>query len=196
MRLSKARKSCVNAMMRDAIFEAASSVLDQHGASGLTMDRVASTVGLATGSLYNYFRDKDDLLQFFYARLVEPFFQPIEEIAGTELPAPQKLEKILRAALEHAVTHKGLIRIFMGGDQRAEIRRDTRPRFLGILGAIYEQGIREGAFRLHNPAHMARMFQGGLSELFDLLAEGAPNEELNEYVEVLMDATVHGLSVD
>ena len=137
------------------------------------MDRVASTVGLATGSLYNYFEDKNDLLQFFYTRLVEPFFEPIEEIATTELPAPQKLEKILRTAWEHAVKNKCLIRLFVGGDQRAEIRRDTRPRFQRILTAIFEQGIREGSFGAYNPAHMARMFQGCLSELFDLLAEGA-----------------------
>ncbi len=195
MRLSKARRKCVTAMMRDTIFEAASSVVDKHGTAGLTMDRVASTVGLATGSLYNYFEGKNDLLQFFYTRLVEPFFQPIEEIARAELLAPQKLEKILHAAWEHAVKYKGLIRLFVAGDQRAAIRRDTRPRFLHILTAIFEQGIREGLFGPHNPEHMGRMFQGCLSELFDLLAEGAPNDELNEYVGMLIDATIRGFSV-
>ena len=93
MRLSKARKALVTAMMKDTICEAASSVLEQHGAGGLTMDRVASTVGLATGSLYNYFQDKDDLLQFFYTRLAGPFFQAIEETANTELPAPRNWKR-------------------------------------------------------------------------------------------------------
>ncbi len=195
MRLSKARKECVTAMMRDTIFEAASSVVDKHGTAGLTMDRVASTVGLATGSLYNYFDGKSDLLQFFYTRLVEPFFQPIEEIARTELSAPQKLERILHAAWEHAVKYKGLIRLFVAGDQRAAIRRDTRPRLLRILTAIFKQGIREGTLVPRNPAHMGRMFHGCLSELFDLVAEGARNDELNEYVAVLIDATIKGFSI-
>ena len=44
------------------------------------MDRVASKVGVATASLYNYFRDKNELLQYTYNRMVEPFFQAVEEV--------------------------------------------------------------------------------------------------------------------
>jgi AcrR family transcriptional regulator len=195
MRLSKARKACVTAMMKDTIFEAASSVFEQLGTSGLTMDRVATRVGLATGSLYNYFEDKNELLRFFYARLVEPCFQAIEETADMELPAPQKLEKILRTAWEHAIQNKGLIRLLAGVDQGNQIRKDLRPRLLRILAAVFEQGIREGAFRAHNPAHTGHMLLGCLSELFELLADDASNEEVNAYVGVLIDATLHGFSI-
>ena len=87
MRLSKARKEFVTAMMKDTIFEAAGSVLEEHGVNGITMDRVAATAGLAKGSLYNYFQDKDKLVRFLYAQLVEPFYQVIEEIADGDLPA-------------------------------------------------------------------------------------------------------------
>jgi TetR/AcrR family transcriptional regulator, multidrug resistance operon repressor len=195
MRLSKARKACVAAMMKDTIFEAASSVLEQHGASGLTMDRVATTVGVATGSLYNYFQDKDELLRLFFSRLVEPFLRAIEEIAAAELPAPRKLEKILRTAWEYAIKHKGLIRLLAGTDRVGQIRKETRRRFLRILTAIFEQGIQEGSFRPHNPAHTGRMFHGCLSELFELQADAALNEEVNDYVGVLIDATLNGSSI-
>ena len=73
MRLSKARRACVEAMMKDTIFDAAGALLEEKGADGLTMDGVASRVGVATASLYNYFRDKNDLLQYTYNRMVEPF---------------------------------------------------------------------------------------------------------------------------
>ena len=53
------------------------------------MDSVAATAGLAKGSLYNYFQDKDKLVRFLYAQLVEPFFQVIEEIADGDLPASE-----------------------------------------------------------------------------------------------------------
>ena len=90
MRLSKARKACVTTMMKDTIFEAASSLLEQHGSDALTMNQVATKVGFATASLYNYFQDKDDLLHFCYSRLVEPCLQAIEEAAGADLPATAK----------------------------------------------------------------------------------------------------------
>ena len=128
MRLSKARKACVTTMMKDAIFEAASSLLEQHGTGGLTMNRVATKVGFATASLYNYFRNKDDLIQYCYTRLVEPSTQAVEEVAALDLPARQKLERICRVALEYAVKHKGLIRLLAGMNYDSEIRRNSRPR--------------------------------------------------------------------
>jgi AcrR family transcriptional regulator len=195
MRLSQARKACVNAMMKDTIFEAASSVLEEHGVSGLTMNRVATTVGLATGSLYNYFQDKDDLLQFFCTRLVEPWMQAIEEIAHAELPALQKLEKILHTAWKHAIEHKGLIRLLVEIDYDSKIRRDVRPRFLKLATAIFQQGIEEGTLQQHNPTHTARMLLGCLSQLFELEAAGASNEEVEEYVRLLIDMVLHGFSI-
>ncbi len=195
MRLSKARKELVTAMMKDTIFEAAGSVLEQHGVHGITMDRVANVAGMAKGSLYNYFHDKDDLLQFIYARLVEPFFQAIEEIAADQLPAPKKLEKILRTALERSGRHKAIIRLLMETGQEHEVRKSMRPRILRIFSDIFERGILEGSFRPHNVAHTARMFLGCFGELFELQASDASDEEIDGYVEVLIDATQHGFSI-
>ena len=195
MRLSKARKACVTTMMKDTIFEAASSLLEQQGSDALTMNQVATEVGFATASLYNYFQDKDDLLHFCYCRLVEPCLLAIEEAAGTDLPATQRLERILRTALEHAVKHKGLIKLMAGMDYDSKIRRDTRPRLLQILTSIFQRGIKEGSFRPHDPTHTGRMFLGCLLELFDLQASGASNKDVNSFAETLIDATLNGFSI-
>jgi AcrR family transcriptional regulator len=195
MRLSKARREIVTAVMKDTIAEAADSVLQQHGVGGMTMDRVATTAGLATASLYNYFRDKEELVQFIYARVVEPFFQAIEETAKAKLPAPRKLEIILRTALEHAVRHKGLIRLLAGAQQGDQIRRESRPRSLRIFVAIFEQGIREGSFRPHNSSQTGRLFLASLGELFELQMDGASDVEVNEFVDVLIDTVLKGFSL-
>jgi AcrR family transcriptional regulator len=195
MRLSKARREFVTTMMKDTIFEAADSVLQEHGVNGITMDRVATTAGLAKGSLYNYFADKDDLLQFIYTRLVEPFCQTMEEIADGALPAPRKLEKILGMALERSDKHKGVIQLLAEmGPEHHEIKQGIRPRFLRLLTSIFERGIEEGAFRPHNPANTARMFLGCLSELFEMRSCGASNEEVRDYYGALVDAAVNGFS--
>ena len=133
MRLSKARKEIVNAVMKDTIVEAAGSVLEQHGVGGMTMDRVATSAGLTAGSLYNYFRNKDDLVQFIYERLVEPFFHMLEEIAATEMPAPKKLEKIVRAGLEHANRDRAIIRLLLDSGRESEIRSKAQSACDGYL---------------------------------------------------------------
>ena len=195
-RFSKARKALVDTMMKETIYEAAAAVLCKHGIQGTTMDRVAAAANVAKSSLYDYFESKDELLEFINTRLVEPFFQTMEEIADGDLPAPQKLEKILRASLERSDKERGIIRLLAEtGQENQEIRRGIRPRFLRLLTGIFAQGIREGSFRPQNPANPGRMFLGCLSELFELQADDASSEEVHDYVEALIDATVNGFSI-
>lgn len=195
MRLSKARKQIVTAMMRDTIYEAAGSVLQEHGVLGMTMDRVATVAGLAKGSLYNYFHDKDELLQFIYTRLVEPFLENMKEIAAEDLPSPQKLEKILRISLTRSLENRGIIKLLADTNKESEVRKTVRPQLLEIVASIFEQGIQNGDFRPHNARHTARMFLGAFGELFEMQTDNASDEELNEYVGVLIDAVLNGFSI-
>ncbi|MAT68157.1 MAG: hypothetical protein CMJ58_01400 [Planctomycetaceae bacterium] len=189
MRLSKARKEAVVAVMKETIFEAAGSVLEMHGVGGMTMDRVAATAGLTAGSLYNYFRNKGELMQFVHARLVEPLFEAVEGAATSDLPAPERLRAILQTVRDAVIEHRALLRVLSeGGGGEEQLRRDGRLRLLQILNGVFEQGVQEGAFRPHNAAHSSRMFHGSLAELFELVKEGASDEEVNSFAALLIDA--------
>ena len=91
--------------------------------------------------------------------------------------------------------HKAIVRLLVQSDQEYRVRQKTRPQILEAFTAIFEQGIKEGSFHPHNPAHTGRMFLGAFRELFELLASSASEEAANEYVEVLIDAALHGLSI-
>ena len=194
-RLSKARKELLTTMMKQSIFEAATSVLYEHGVDGTTMNRVAEAADLAKSSLYDYFPSKGEMLKFVSDRLVVPFVQAVEEIVRADLPAPQKLERILRLAFEKGIKHKAIIRLLAEAEQEYQVKKRTGPRILEAFTAIFEQGIREGSFHPHNPAHTGRMFLGAFSEVFELLKSSASEEAANEYVGVLIDAALHGLSI-
>jgi AcrR family transcriptional regulator len=194
-RLSEARKELLTTMMKNSIFEAATSVLSEHGLDGTTMNRVAAAADLAKSSLYDYFPSKDELLEFVSDRLALPFMQAVEETLGADLPAPHKLERILRIAFENCTKHKAIVRLLVQSDHEYRLRQKTRPQILEAFTAIFEQGIKEGSFHPHNPAHTGRMFLGAFRELFELLASSASEEAANEYVEVLIGAALHGLSI-
>jgi len=195
MRLTKARKSCVTTMMKDTICEAASSLVEQHGVNGLTMGRLAQKAGMATGTLYNYFHNKEDLLNFFHMRLVEPYHQAIEKTMIASLPAPQKLRQVLQAVLEQAVKYKEIRQLVVEMDYYSDLRKTSGPRLLQMFTTIFEQGIREGSFRPHDPLHTARMFRGTLRELFDLQLGGASDKEINRFAGTLIHTFLAGISV-
>jgi AcrR family transcriptional regulator len=194
-RLRKARKEMLTAMMKESIFEAAVSVLSDHGVDGTTMNRVAEAADVAKSSLYDYFPSKDELLEFVSERLRAPFMQALDETLRADLPAPQKLERILRIAFETGTRHKALIGMFVHSDQEYQRCRRIRPQILECFTTIFEQGIQEGSFHSHNPAHTGRMFLGAFRELYEMLASSASEEAANEYVGVLIDAALHGLSI-
>jgi AcrR family transcriptional regulator len=195
MRLSQARKEIVAKMMKDTIFEAAGVVLEQHGVNGVTMERVAHAAGLATGSLYNYFLNKNELMEFIFTRFAAPLLGAVEETANGDLSARQKLENILRMSLEYSTLHKQIVRLLLETRQDYEAKRNIRPRILQLYTSIFEQGIREGTFRPHNPAYTARLFRGGLAELFDLQTNNVPSEEVNDYAAMLMQSLLNGFCV-
>ncbi len=195
MRLTKARKACVTAMMKDTIYEAVSSLVEQHGASGLTMDGLAQKAGMATGTLYNYFRNKEDVLHFFHLRLVEPYHRAIESITTAALPAPQKLRQVFHAVLEQAVKYKEIRKLVVEMDYYSELRKASGPRLLQMLTTIFEQGVKEGSFRPHDPSHTGRIFRGALRELFDLQLSGASDKEVNRFAGTLIKTLLAGISV-
>jgi AcrR family transcriptional regulator len=194
-RLSEARKELLTSMMKESIFEAATSVLSEHGLDGTTMNRVAAAADLAKSSLYDYFPSKDDLLEFVSDRLVAPVMQAVEETLHADLPAPQKLARIVGLAFENSTRHKAVVRLLVQSNQDYRVRQRTRPLVLDAFRTIFEQGIKEGSFRPHNTAHSSRMFLGAFRELFELQASSESEEAANEYCEALIGAALHGLSI-
>lgn len=194
-RLSKTRKELLNTMMKESIFEATRTVLCEHGVDGMTMNRVAEAASLSKSSLYDYFRNKDELLVFVSNRMIGPFLKMIADLVSAKLAAPEKLERILRYALDDSAKYKPVMRLLAQSAHSEKIRQKTRPKILESLTMIFEQGIQEGSFAPHHPAHIARMFIACLRELFELQKSNESDEAAREYVAMLIRMVRHGFSV-
>jgi len=110
-RLTKARKELLTAMMKEVIFEAAATVLNKHGPNGVTMDRVATAAKVGRSSLYDYFRDRDELFQFMVHRITEPIRQAVDMIVQSDAPATEKLASIYRTVLTTVGKQQGLLKL-------------------------------------------------------------------------------------
>jgi AcrR family transcriptional regulator len=198
-RLSKPRKEMLTAMMKDIIFDAAIFVLQEHGVAGMTMDRVATVAKLAKGSLYNYFENKNDLIRFIYARIVEPLSQAIEEITQAGLPAAEKLDRALAALYAHYVNHKRVIGPLVRDEEIRDIvtssKQGSRARALKHFSSIIEQGIREGAFRPLDPVQTGRMIFGCVTEMFEMSAADAEYPSARQYIELVRSVILAGISL-
>jgi len=163
-RLSAIRKRALDEMMKQALFEATVGVLNEHGVDGLTMERVAAEAGMAKGSLYRYFPSKRDLIEFVYAKMVDPIFQDLEAIETADRPAMEKLVQQARGFLEHVAQHAQVYRLLFEDDTAHGLLQSSERRKVQAaaqrLANIFRQGMDEGVFRAGDPLLLANMYLG------------------------------------
>jgi TetR/AcrR family transcriptional regulator, cholesterol catabolism regulator len=199
-RLSEARKEWLTTMMKETIFEAATSVLCEHGVNGTTMNRVAAAAKLSKSSLYDYFPSKDELLRFVCNRITEPVLQAVEEVVEADMPAPEKLEAILRAIFECVGSHQRVLGPLLWDNQFRDVMESSkamaRTTSFQHITAVFEQGIDEGTFRSVAPAQAARMFMACVSELCEVQVASGKSDQAHGQIEAMMQFFLHGISAD
>jgi AcrR family transcriptional regulator len=173
MKLADRRRDALNAMMVEAIYGAAIRVLTEHGLDGMTMDRVAAAAEVAKGSLYNYFRNKKELVEFVHQRLLDPMRETIEEILRSDRPAPRKLEAMIRAWFDYVAEHRAVFTLFFQ-DHGTRVLLETSEHHESALAlavrdtaAALEQGVAEGAFRPLDVEAVAHMLVGAVRQMFE-----------------------------
>src|SRR6186713_2975626 len=92
---------------RDAILVAAERALGEHGARGAKMEVIAKAAGIAVGTLYNYFADRQELIEALLdlrrSELIARLDAALDESA--ERPFEGRLEAFLGAGLAHFREH-------------------------------------------------------------------------------------------
>lgn len=195
-RLSSTRKKLLTEMMKEAIYEAAVVVLAEHGVEGATMDRVAAAARLAKGSLYNYFRDKQDLLQFVHRKTVDPITRAVDEMIASDRPAADKLEASVRIVFDQLGRHRELFTLLLEShDARVLLessRRTNREVAITQFAEIFRQGIQQGTFRPLDPTQLARMFVGAMVELWQPSLVAGELQRADQLIDPLLRVFLEG----
>ncbi len=76
------------------ILHAAAIVFRKNGFVKTTMDLVADESALAVGTIYRYFKSKEELYVALVFNAITLMFEKIEMIAGSKEPPEKKLEKV------------------------------------------------------------------------------------------------------
>jgi TetR/AcrR family transcriptional regulator len=197
-KLTAIRKRALNELMKEALFEATVTVLTEHGVEGMTMDRVALAAGVAKGSVYNYFGSKKGLLEFAYAKMIDPIFRNLTEIVATEQPAIDKLASHLRKLLEHVGQHARVFRLLFDDDTAHGLlqssERSTREAGCQRLAEIFRQGIAEGVFHPGDPLVFARMFLGLCRGVFDGQPELQESSQRENVHRLILGSFLNGIA--
>src|SRR5690349_20197707 len=95
------------------ILEVAKALFAQGGYENITMAAVASAAGLSEGTLYNYFRDKQDLQLRVSLGVFEAYTLDMERVVRDSKSLRHGLEGIIALELKLLIEAKELFRIWL-----------------------------------------------------------------------------------
>ncbi len=156
---------------REAILRAATAVFAQHGFFQSQVADVARAAGVAAGTVYLYFRSKDDLLVSIFERTMrEAIAEGRAALSGVTDPRA-RLEHVARLHLDRLGRDRDLAVVF-----QVELRQSTKfmERFsssylrdyIGVIRETIAEGQKAGLFRRDvNPTTAAKLFFGALDEM-------------------------------
>lgn len=154
-------------LMRDEFYEAAVRVLMEFGYDGTTMAKVAKEAGAAKGSLYNYFKDKSELLEYVFDRTTDPLNEEIQSIVESNQPSSERLRAILYAVFHYIDNKRKLFDFLLN---QHEIQRLVNPRNSKgppLLEQLIAQAIENGEFRECNPKFHSALIYGAIRGIGD-----------------------------
>jgi AcrR family transcriptional regulator len=185
---------------RQTIQDAVVQLMCRDGLEAVTMERVASEAGVAKGTLYLHFADKQALLEAVKNAALDPLMIRMDEVFRSALPPHRKLETYALRYLSYFDERKQLFRILL---YEREVQRAQGSRFKGgryrhlvqETARVIEAGMAEGSFRPTDPEKAAVMFVESSFATMTHRLVAAATVPVEEDARLITDLFLGGLSV-
>jgi TetR/AcrR family transcriptional regulator, fatty acid metabolism regulator protein len=184
---------------RDRILTAATRVFARHGFFGAQVADVAREAGVAAGTVYLYFRSKDDLLISIFEKTMTSAIAEGRQALASLTDPEARLRRIARLHLARLGTDRDLAVVF-----QVELRQTTKfmarfsatglREYLGIIRDVVTDGQTQGCFRDQpNPTLVAKMLFGALDEMATNWVLSERKYDLASDADAVIDLFVTGL---
>jgi AcrR family transcriptional regulator len=155
-------KPDVSEERKDQIMNAAEEVFSQKGFSDARMDDIADETGLSKGTLYLYYKSKDDLIIAILDRIFQHEFRVFEKLDLSSMSATDAIWTFTETTSKDVKMMMRLLPItyeFMGLAFRNKFVQKAFKTYLNhyldILIPIIQHGIDTGEFRPADPKEVA-----------------------------------------
>ncbi len=174
--MSKSSRSTAHARVavpdkHEAILRAAITVFAEKGYFNSKVADIASEAGVADGTVYLYFKSKEEILHSIFNRAMEKFIDEGTKELSNIKDVTKRLARIAELHLERLGGDRDLAVVF-----QVELRGSTKfmeafsaagfAKYLDIIKRTIEEGQKSGDFRADIKAiTVAKMFYGVLDEM-------------------------------
>ncbi len=184
----------------EAILRAAAKVFAQSGYFNAKVSDVARTAGVADGTVYLYFKNKDDLLTSIFSWAMGGFLRGARAELSESSDPFEKLRRFVNLHFSLLEQERDIAIVF-----QIELRQSTKfmeqfsttylAEYLQMLREIIEEGQGKGIFRKQlNSTVVTKVLFGILDEMATNWVLSHKNRSLTSMVEPVLDIFFHGVS--
>ena len=163
------RKEREKERRRQQIMVAAKRVFSEKGFNKATMEDIAQEAELSPGTLYLYFKNKEELYASLSLRILQYLLLRVEHVIEEKEAGTEEKIKLLMDAMYDVYEFDPLIIINMFHLQSSETLKNLSPELLseiktlsrkslGSIAKIFKDGVDDGLFIEHHPVALADTF--------------------------------------
>ncbi|EDY85950.1 transcriptional regulator [gamma proteobacterium HTCC5015] len=177
---TQARKRATHARL----FAAAQKCLVEGGFAAVQMQTVAERAGLATGTLYRYYKNRAELCCALFRHYTQREVDTLKQQLAEGHNVAEQLEHGLHSFVDRALTRPQLAHALIaepvGPELEAE-RLDYRERYAKVFAQVIEQGIARQELPAQNATISAEALVGTVAEcLIKPASQGVNTASLSE----------------
>ena len=181
------------------ILEASVNVFADHGFHQSTVSQIAKKAGVADGTIYLYFKNKEDILVQIFNYKTKQIFERFREVVNSADNPIEKLRNLIRRHLQEFQQDRNLAVVYL-----AETRQINRvmedqikimsKMYFDLVAEILEQGQQDGHFRkvLHLGL-VKRHILGSVDEVISTWLHGDDKYDLVSMAGPLVDLFINGI---
>jgi TetR/AcrR family transcriptional repressor of multidrug resistance operon len=190
------KQELVEEFRRETMLKATRHVVARRGLAGASMQAIADEAGVAKGTLYLYFKDRDDLIEQAVGSMLDELMQLVRSELRPGRPLREALLGLVRTEFEFFDTHRDFLRVYAelrapeGAACERRWRRPQFARFLELLEGFLADATRRGEMKRFDPGRVAFFVAEGLTSIVkrQLDERGRKGAEEAEWiVELLLD---------
>jgi len=142
-----------------SIREAAMRVVSRKGYDHVTVQDIADEAGVAKGTVYLYFKSREDVLEKTMSFSFEDFHILIREAIGRGTTFRERVEQVVRAQLEYFEQQQEFFRLYLAmaeplGERRLRKHASYRTH-IGQLVSMVEMAVENEEVRAQSPERIA-----------------------------------------
>lgn len=137
---------------RERILRAAVRVFARHGFYVARVSQIAKAAGVADGTIYLYFRNKDDILISIFEDRIDALRAAVQRATATTDDPSEKLRRIIELQLGIVRQHRDLAEVITINLRQSNrfLKQYAAPKFnayLDLIAQVVSEGQRRGMFR-------------------------------------------------